>query len=58
MEFRKRADSVRRQKFLFVEHVAIDALELLAVGDGEQQAGALRRAPAHVHVLGYVRDDA
>ena len=52
MKFRKRANSVRGEEFVFIEDVAVNALELLPVGDGRAATAILyRRLLAHVHVL-------
>ena len=51
MKFRKRADPVRRQEFVFVENVSIDALELLAICNREQQPRSMIGLLAHVHVV-------
>src|ERR1700685_3296527 len=55
MEFRERANAERGEKLLLIKDVAINSLELLPVGDSEQQPWALRRHTAHVHVLGRIR---
>src|SRR6204780_1800232 len=51
MKFRKSTDSVRRKEFVFIENVSVDTLKFLAIGNGEEQAGALVGFLAHVHVL-------
>src|SRR5271156_2193207 len=51
MKFGKSADSVRRQKLIFVENVAIDALKLRTICNRQKQAAALLRLLAHIYVL-------
>ena len=55
MIFRKRANSVRRQEFVFVEHVAVNPLELRAIRNRKQQPRAMLGLLAHVHVVSHVR---
>src|ERR1700735_705778 len=51
MKFGKGADSVRRQELIFVEHIAVDALKLRAIGNSQKEAAALLRLLAHIYVL-------
>src|SRR5580704_1260144 len=51
MKFGKSADSVRRQEFVFIENVTVDALKLRAIGNSQKQAAALLRLLAHIYVF-------
>ncbi len=55
VKLRKRANAVRREKFFFIDHVAQDAHQLLAVDQREQPRGPFGEVWVLVHTRRKVR---